>query len=529
MICTLCARPASPAQLAEINWAPPELLPRLAGQHPGWQRDDGACPACVQQALLQLLFEQGDVALHRAIQTVWPLDAAAAFGALPTPLRLHADPRYTGRGVTLAIVDTGFYPHPDLIRPTNRIRVWVDATQEPVQAHYFGPDETPTWPDWEARQDVQWHGLMTSSAAAGNGWLSHGLYRGLASEANLVLIQIRTQESPISNERIVRALQWLANHGPALGVRVANLSFGGEPGWPLASNPVDEAVAALVAKNITVVAAAGNDGVRSLLPPATAPQALTIGGLDDHNTFDHNDLEVWHSNYGPGQGNLPKPELVAPSIWVVAPILPGTEVATEAESLFANRHNGDWQIEERLRILKLVTPHYQHVDGTSFAAPLAVSIIACMLQANPHLTPALIRNILITSAQPVPGAPAERQGAGALDAGQAVALALREQHGPLAGYLLSPQVTPGNITFLLHDHAAHRVEVVGSWNDWAAPGLGATQLEPGIWQARLTALPAGHYSYKFLLDGQRWLDDPANPQKAPDGLGGFNSLLSVTN
>jgi serine protease AprX len=527
MDCALCHRPTAARLLAEVDWVSPALLQRLAEQHPGWQRADGACPACVQQALLQLQLEQGDAALYQAIQTVWPLDAEAAFGALPTPLRLHADPRYNGQGVTIAIVDTGFYPHPDLTQPVNRIRVWVDATQEPVQVRTFEPNELPVWPGWDAGHSGQWHGLMTSTVAAGNGRLSHGLYRGLASEADLVLIQIRTETTPIDDERIVRALSWLKAHGPELGVRVVNLSFGGDPVWPLAGNPVDAAVADLVQQNISVVAAAGNDGLRQLLPPATAPEALTIGGLDDHNTFDHHQLEVWHSNYGQGWGNLPKPELVAPSIWVVAPLLPGSEVAAEAAWLFANRTQGEPAIEGRLNQLKLVTPHYQHVDGTSFAAPLTSSVIATMLQANPNLTPALIRNSLISSAQPVPGAPAERQGAGALAAGPAVALALREQHGPLAGYLLSPQVKPGGITFLLHDHLARQVEIRGSWNGWAGPGLAAAPVEAGIWQARLAALPPGDYTYKFLLDGRRWLDDPTNPHKVPDGLGGFNTMLTV--
>ncbi|GAB4407398.1 MAG: hypothetical protein Fur0044_00260 [Anaerolineae bacterium] len=476
---------------------------------------------------MQVLLDNGDPALHRSIQTVWPLDAEAAFGALPTPLRLHADPRYTGRGVTLAVVDTGFYPHPDLAQPTNRIRAWVDAVQEPVQVRYFDPDETPAWPGWDAAQPVQWHGLMTSAVAAGNGWLSHGLYRGLASEADLVLVQVRNQDTSITNTGLVRALRWLAEHGPALRVRVVNLSLGGEPVSPLAGNPIDQAIAALTAQNMSVVAAAGNDGERHLLPPATAPTALTVGGIDDKNTFDHHDLELWHSNYGQSAGGSLKPDIVAPSIWVAAPILPNTPVATEAWQLFNQRSSGEMWVERRLAEMKLVTPHYQHVDGTSFAAPITASVIATMLQANPSLSPFLIRDILKTTAHAVAGASPERQGAGAVDAGQAVAFAIREQHGPLVGHLLSPQVTATGITFWLHDHTAQQVTVLGSWDGWATPGLRATQVEPGFWQANHGPLAPGQYAYKFLVDNTHWLDDPVNPQKIPDGLGGLNSLLVV--
>jgi serine protease AprX len=511
-LCSQCQAPTEPALLAE------------AQDYAFWQRPDGACPACLQQSLLQTLLKEGEDALHERIQSVWPLDAEAAFGALPTPLRLHADPRYTGRGTTIALVDSGFYPHPDLVQPNNRIRAWVDAGRQPVQAHYFTADETPRWPAWDGGHNWQWHGLMTSVVAAGNGYLSHGLYRGLASEAEVVLIQARDETGAISNETITRALHWLAEHGPAFGVRVVNLSVAGDVTHPLTSNPVDQAIAALIEMGMVVVAAAGNDGVRRLSPPATAPHALTIGGIDDHSLFDHAAITLWHSNYGQSSGGAGKPELVAPSIWVAAPLLPGTKVAQEAQQLFKGRRQGNPFYERRIAELKLITPHYQHVDGTSFAAPLVASAVACMLQANPQLTPLLVRHILSAIAEPVPGVPVERQGAGVLEAGQAVAVALHERHSHIP---LSPLIEPAGVSFSLHDHAAQQVQVIGAWNNWRSPGLFASQVEPGVWQTAVQPIPPGRYPYKFLLDGAHWLDDPANPQKSPDGLGGLNAVLTV--
>lgn len=135
--CSVCGDSTSTNLLAE------------ASGYPHWDREDGACPACVQQNLLRTLLSKGDAALHEPIQTAWPLDAEAAFGVLPTRLRLHADPRFSGKGVTIALVDAGFYPHPDLVQPRNRIRVWADATHDPVSAFRFAPEETPNWPDWD--------------------------------------------------------------------------------------------------------------------------------------------------------------------------------------------------------------------------------------------------------------------------------------------------------------------------------------------------------------------------------------------
>ena len=203
---------------------------------------------------------------------------------------------------------------------------------------------------------------MTSTVAAGNGALSHGLYCGLASEADLVLVQVRDAEGHITNASITRALDWLRTHGPARGVRVVSMSVSRDAVEPLAGNPVDEAVAALVAGGGVVVAAAGNDGVRRLVPPATAPYTLTIGGLDDMNTLDHTARVLWHSNYGLSSLGALKPELVAPSMWVVAPILPGTALAAAAMSLFERRACGDSAVESLIAETKLVTPYYQQKD-----------------------------------------------------------------------------------------------------------------------------------------------------------------------
>ena len=511
----MCGNSASKVVLAEARW------------YPYWDREDGGCPACVQQNLLRTLLAKGDAALHEAIQTAWPLDAEAAFGVLPTRLRLHSDPRFSGKGLTIALVDAGFYPHPDLVQPRNRIRVWADATHDSVSAIHFEPDETPRWPDWDGAHDWQWHGTMTSTVAAGNGFLSHGLYSGLAHEAEVVLIQVRDSSGHISSASIHRALEWILKHSPELRIRIVSLSVSGDPVSPLAGNVVDEAVSALVEAGISVVAAAGNDGQRSLLPPATAPLALTVGGIDDKNTFSDEEITLWHSNYGTASNDVPKPDLVAPSIWVAAPLLPNTSVAYEANELFVRREQKDPSVHGRIAELKLITPHYQHVEGTSFAAPIVASAIACMLEANPTLPPLLVRNVLKETAHPVPGADRERQGAGALSPGQAVARALADRHSRSAGQQISPCLSPEGITFSLHDHAATSVQVLGNWDGWRSPGIAARSIEPGFWRTQPVHLPRGQYAYKFLLDGTRWLDDPDNPRKAPDGVGGLNSTIVV--
>jgi serine protease AprX len=252
-----------------------------------------------------------------------------------------------------------------------------------------------------------------------------------------------------------------------------------------------------------------------------------VGGIDDRNSFSHEEIALWHSNYGTASNEVPKPDLVAPSIWVAAPLLLNTSVSKEAQDLFVAREQRDPNANRRIAELKLITPHYQHVEGTSFAAPIVASAIACLLEANPALTPLLVRDVLKETAHAVPGADRERQGAGALSPGQAVARALAERHGRAVRPHVSPRLAREGITFLLHDHAASSVQVLGSWDDWRSPGIAATSVEPGYWRTLPVHLAAGRHTYKFLVDGQRWLDDPNNPRKVPDGLGGLNSAVVV--
>jgi serine protease AprX len=171
-------------------------------------------------------------------------------------------------------------------------------------------------------------------------------------------------------------------------------------------------------------------------------------------TIDPAHWTLYHANYGHGVRGVPKPELIAPARWVAAPMLPRTRVHNEAQFLWrleratdrklvrilrtaeARRRLGAealdkllaevrWIVRQRINDQKFIHPHYQHVDGTSFAAAIVSAAVAQMLEANPALTPAQVKQILMETAEPLAAAPAERQGAGMLRAGAAVERALQ--------------------------------------------------------------------------------------------------------
>src|SRR5438552_8066187 len=241
---------------------------------------------------------------------------------LPTPLRMDADQRFTGRGVTIAFLDSGFYAHADLTTPRNRIRAYHSI---------FAAEGDQT--SLETTDVASWHGMMTSVVAAGNGALSDGFYRGIASEADVVLVKIG-RTGRISEDQIRQGLEWVLAHAEEYQIRVVNISAGGDFEESYLSNPLSEKVERCARAGVTVVCAVGNAGHapgHRVLPPASAPSCISVGGLDDRNSLDRARRGMYRSSYGPTIDGLQKLEVIAPGIWVAAPILPRTPTAEEAE------------------------------------------------------------------------------------------------------------------------------------------------------------------------------------------------------
>lgn len=342
---------------------------------------------------------------------------------LSIPERLDADLDLTGRDVVMALVDTGFFPHPDLMRPERRILAYVDAARaEPVAEEFL-----------TARASA-WHGTMTACAAAGNGYLAGGRYRGLASEARVVLIKCTDEGGVLRARHVAHAIRFPLRQ-PGLRVRILNVSVGVDPDDPDVPDLL-AAVREVTRAGVAVFAAAGNQEGAMPEPPATAKEAITVGGWDDGNTRDPRDDVRFPSSYGGG-----KPDLLAPAIWLPAPMLPGTAEAREAAAVFPMvsvleeileraEFSGQGRgmaahdrasveatlasLAARVRHQRFISPDYQHVQGTSFAAPITASVAAQMLEVDPTLTPSLLREGLLATAKLIEGVSRGAQGAGVL-------------------------------------------------------------------------------------------------------------------
>jgi len=408
----------------------PELLLLVLANNPWWRPETGLCRDCADSF----------AAAREEARVHHPGFARGGMPILPTPVRLGAPERYTGRGVTIAFLDSGFFAHPDLVRPHDRILRYVDLTHPGARrSRLEHPDES------------SWHGMMTSVVACGNGSLSAGLYRGLASEASLVLVKVGTARR-IRHDDIRRGIDWVIRHRSRYGIRILNISCGGDFEASYLEDGLSQAAERATRAGLLVVAGAGNAGQRPghpVVPPASAPSVLTVGGLDDQNRLQAAGYEMYHSSFGPTVDGLQKPEVIAPGIFVAAPILPGTPTAAQAalyarlaaapdaelHGLLAGAAGIDADLDAvahleaplvrqlvaaKVRDNNVISGAYKHVDGTSFAAPIVSSLAALLLEVNPELSPAEAKLILIRTARRVPHVDVDRQGWGVVRARRAI-------------------------------------------------------------------------------------------------------------
>ncbi len=273
----------------------------------------------------------------------------------------------TGKGIVIAVLDTGIDPHQDLTEPANRILAWKD---------FINQENSP--------YDDNGHGTHVAGIIAGNGRYSNGKYRGIAPEALLVGVKILDEEGSGRLSDVISAIEWCIDSLSALNIRAINLSIGSEVQESYRSDPLCRVTSTAWEKGIIVCAAAGNSGPKpkSINTPGINPVVITVGNLDDQNTITNiDDILAPSSSRGPTLDRLIKPDLVAP----------GTNITS----------------------LK-VGGGYTTLSGTSMATPLVTGAVALILQKWANLNPDQIKRVLMRKARDI-GVGPNLQGAGALD------------------------------------------------------------------------------------------------------------------
>ena len=318
--------------------------------------------------------------------------------------RLHAS-GITGRGITIAFVDSGWWSQL--------------ATQTDTAGHNVvlqGYDAIGDTLGVGAPDDHYGHGTHVLSIAANSAISQDGTYIGIAPDASRVIVRAFDQNGAGSYANTIRGIDWILKNAAAYHIRVVNMSFGAPPQSYYWDDPLAQAVMKLWQAGIVVVASAGNTGPGPMTigVPGNVPYVITVGAMTDNYTpsVPGDDWLASFSSTGPTYEGFVKPEIVAPGGHVIA-VMSGSSTIATAHPAFLGT-NG------------YLGSSYFYMSGTSMSAAVVSGVVALMLQDQPRLTPDQVKCKLISSAHPAVNASGSlaytvfQQGAGEIDAYAAV-------------------------------------------------------------------------------------------------------------
>ncbi len=302
----------------------------------------------------------------------------------------------TGRNVTVAVLDTGINDqHPDLAgKVVQNVRL-IDTQSLPIGFMHPSPVEGVANSDLAGG-----HGTFVGGIVAGSGASSGGKFAGVAPHAKLLGLSA----GDINLTNVLSGFDYLLQKGSSYGVRVVNCSFSANTLFD-PHDPVNVATKMLTDAGVVVVFSAGNTGAGNgtLNPYAAAPWVISVGATDEKGSV------APFSSRGNFGDPLQHPSLVAPGVNVASLRNIGTATGTTG---FAG---ADLQ-----RLTPGEIPYYTTASGTSFSAPQVAGAAALMLEANPNLKPAEIKDILSRTATPLPKYFYHEAGAGMLNTHAAV-------------------------------------------------------------------------------------------------------------
>lgn len=275
---------------------------------------------------------------------------------------------YTGKGVTVAIIDTGITTHKDLTYPSNRIIGFKDIINNKYKPY-----------------DDNGHGTHIAGLVASNGASSKGKYKGIAPEANILAIKALDYEGNGKVSDILSAIQWVIQTKNTFNTKILNLSLGTAAQHSERFDPLVKAANKAIESGLIVITAVGNNGPnpKSILSPSISRYVISVGACDDRRYSESGLITIPpFSSRGPTRDRVKKPDLLAPGVEIV--------------SLSNTDSSG-----------------YSSLTGTSMSAPIVSGAVALMIQEKPDMTHFEVKKRLMESCTKI-GAKPYDEGAGIL-------------------------------------------------------------------------------------------------------------------
>lgn len=170
--------------------------------------------------------------------------------------------KYTGRGIGVAVLDTGIFPHVDF---DQRIVCFRDFVQKRT-----GP------------YDDNGHGTHVAGIIAGSGKASQGTCMGIAPGCHLIGLKVLDAAGNGMQHSTIRALEWLLEYYRQYQIRVVNISVGSTIKNYRQQDALIRAVERVWDAGMVVVTAAGNNGPApgSVTAPGSSRKVITVGSSD---------------------------------------------------------------------------------------------------------------------------------------------------------------------------------------------------------------------------------------------------------
>lgn len=275
---------------------------------------------------------------------------------------------FTGRGVNVAVIDTGVADVPALSGP-DKVVAMVDLSLEAgvPEARYI---------------DTFGHGTHVSGIIAGRDpgadpalAVSHPeWFLGVAPDAGIVSVKVGDNSGAVDVTQVIAGVDWVIEHAVELNIRVINLSYGSGSTLGYRDDPLSFAVERAWKAGIVVVVAVGNDGKtdKNVDMPAANPYVIAVAGAEGSGTGFR--IPTWSSW---GKGRLP--DIAAPGASIVSLRAPGSRIAIEHPEGYVNEY-----------LFK--------GSGSSQAAAVVSGLAALLVDARPSLTPDQVKAVLKSSA-----------------------------------------------------------------------------------------------------------------------------------
>jgi len=297
----------------------------------------------------------------------------------------------TGKGVTIAVIDSGIAQVPDLSALGFLPRV---IYRQSFAGGYGGGDPYG--------HGTHVAGILGANGASSSCFNCTRKLAGVAPNALLVDLQVLDATGAGSDSAVIQAIDRAIALKKLYNIRVINLSLGRPVYESYKLDPLCQAVEAAWKAGITVVVAAGNDGRDNAIgnqgygtigSPANDPYVITVGAMKAMGTYSRtDDLIASYSSKGPSAIDfVVKPDLVAPGNHVVSLESVGSTLAAAPGSAVPYSY---YQATTN----SAASRQFIMLNGTSMATPVVSGAAADLLQGDPTLTPDQIKARLMKTA-----------------------------------------------------------------------------------------------------------------------------------